>query len=114
MSLNYDDYLEHYGVKGMKWGVKKSKADRKADRGRIKENFKKNYSLKNKQGKVSAALSIASMPLLGPAVASAVAGSNLAEAAGYKKGTSVAIGIVAGAPGGLIASEVAVRRRQLG
>ena len=52
MSLTYDDYLEHYGVKGMKWGVRKdeavltrisrsknttydptiSKADRKAER----------------------------------------------------------------------------------
>ena len=24
MSLTYDNYLEHYGVKGMKWGVRKS------------------------------------------------------------------------------------------
>ena len=24
-SLTYDEYLEHYGVKGMKWGVRKNR-----------------------------------------------------------------------------------------
>lgn len=28
MTLTYDNYLEHYGVKGMKWGVRKSDKER--------------------------------------------------------------------------------------
>ena len=27
-SITYDDYLEHYGVKGMKWGVRKDRRER--------------------------------------------------------------------------------------
>ena len=27
-SITYDDYLEHYGVKGMKWGVRKDRGER--------------------------------------------------------------------------------------
>ena len=60
MTLTYDNYLEHYGVKGMKWGVRKdeevlkrisrsknttydptiSKADRKAERKEGKAAYK--------------------------------------------------------------------------
>ena len=27
-SITYDDYLQHYGVKGMKWGVRKDRGER--------------------------------------------------------------------------------------
>lgn len=37
MELTYDDYLEHYGVKGMKWGVRKSDKERSAKRTAKKE-----------------------------------------------------------------------------
>ena len=30
--MNTEEFLEHYGVKGMKWGVRKSRAQRRADR----------------------------------------------------------------------------------
>lgn len=28
MTLSYENYLEHYGVKGMKWGVRKNRGER--------------------------------------------------------------------------------------
>ena len=72
MSLTYDDYLEHYGVKGMKWGVRKdeavltrisrsknttydptiSKSDRKAQRKEGKaayKEYKKNTNRKERK-----------------------------------------------------------------
>lgn len=43
MTLTYDDYLAHYGVKGMKWGVRKAdkKAKREVKRQAKSEKFKK-------------------------------------------------------------------------
>lgn len=44
-SITYDDYLEHYGVKGMKWGVRKDRRERtpeqKARRDKAKSVAKK-------------------------------------------------------------------------
>ena len=48
--MYYDDYLIHFGVKGMKWGVRKSEyksADR-ATRKSIRDEYKKNESTKDK------------------------------------------------------------------
>lgn len=41
MIINEDDYLEHFGVKGMKWGVRRrqKRADRKAKR-QLKKDIK--------------------------------------------------------------------------
>ena len=72
MSITYENYLEHYGVKGMKWGVRKdeavltrisrsknttydptiSKADRKAERKEGKaayKEYKKNTNRKERK-----------------------------------------------------------------
>lgn len=37
----YDDYLEHYGVKGMEWGKKKKPAYEKARNQAIRDDFQK-------------------------------------------------------------------------
>jgi uncharacterized membrane protein YeiH len=50
---------------------------------------------------------IASALLLGP---SATVGIQLARSAGHSKGASIAIGLLAGAPGGLIAAELSARK----
>lgn len=50
MTLTYDDYLAHYGVKGMKWGVRK--AEKKANR-EVKRQAK-SEKFKNKAAKVDA------------------------------------------------------------
>lgn len=46
MTLTYDDYLAHYGVKGMKWGVRRAdkKANREVKRQAKSEKFKKKAS----------------------------------------------------------------------
>lgn len=126
--------LFHYGVKGMKWGVRRpqgpdgqvikkdrqeAKKLRKADRKEVRGHLKSNYSLKNKTGKINTAATsggiIAASILGGPGgailVADRSAGISIARSAGYSRGSSVAIGVLTGAAGGVVASEIAVRHR---
>ena len=39
-----DEFLAHYGVKGMKWGVHKSKADYKQSRAQVRDIRKKGHT----------------------------------------------------------------------
>lgn len=115
MNLSYDDYLEHYGVKGMKWGVRRSdeqlsaaKSARKTERKKATEDAK-DYLSSNKKKTVGSA--VAATLLIGPAGTSAAVGAQIARSAGYSKGKSIGIGLLGGAPGGIIAAEVQVRKR---
>lgn len=115
MSDNPDDYsLYHYGVKGMRWGktTKKTGVERSADRKKIRSEFKSSFSAKTGKDKVAMGSQVA-YSLMGGAGASQVVGYKIAKAAGYSKGKSLAIGVLGGAPGGLIASEIAVRRNEI-
>ena len=49
--VTVDSFLEHYGVKGMKWGVRKSRSElRKAAKDRARtEKFQKKYNLTEKE-----------------------------------------------------------------
>lgn len=49
----YDDYLQHYGVLGMKWGVRKARKKAQAEnvKGRSKRSTGKNYDAFMKQDK---------------------------------------------------------------
>lgn len=59
MEVTYDDYLAHYGVKGMKWGVRKDRQggrkptasrDKREARRLMKQTYKKGtQSLSNKE-----------------------------------------------------------------
>lgn len=40
MEVTYDSYLKHYGVKGMKWGVRKSDRTQNVDGGRVRTSKK--------------------------------------------------------------------------
>lgn len=113
MTDEVDSFLSHYGVKGMKWGQTKAKYQKKIDRKKVIDNVKKNYSLKNTHGKVSTGASVAGILVAGPLGANTIAGFNFASAAGYSRGQSVAIGLLGGAPGGILAAEVAVRKRKM-
>lgn len=115
MNLSYDDYLEHYGVKGMKWGVRRSdeqlsaaKSARKTERAKATQDTT-DYMNKNKARNLGA---IVGASVLGtPLVGGAVAGAQIARASGYSRGKSVAIGVLGNVPGGIIAAEVQVRKR---
>lgn len=106
MSEQTDDFLEHYGVRGMTWGKRSGggkspvKAERKAVR---KEIYKDARGLvKANKGKTAVGL------LLGGG--SITAGVTLARAAGHTKGQSLAIGLIGGAPGGVLAVHLAASR----
>jgi hypothetical protein len=114
MSEQVEDFLEHHGVKGMKWGRRTggassgssgggkstAGAERKAVR---KEMYKESgATLKRNKGKTAVGLFLA-----GP---SATAGIAMARGAGHGKGASVAIGLIGGAPGGMLAVHLAARK----
>ena len=55
MTLTYDNYLEHYGVKGMKWGVRKGESKKSASNERyerIKESQDRSFQVTSKSGDI--------------------------------------------------------------
>ena len=42
MTLTYENYLEHYGIKGMKWGVRKKDTDSISNKSRDQESARIN------------------------------------------------------------------------
>lgn len=120
MAETPEDYeLFHYGVKGMKWGVRRSPeqlAKREAKKTARSEDRKETYGIASKRVmKGGAGPIIVATMLAGPSggiqAANAVSGYNISRSAGYKRGSSVAIGLLGGSAGGLIASEIKIRRR---
>lgn len=116
MDPDVEDFLAHYGKKGMKWGVTKNpggsvKAARKEGRAQIRANFKDMHKKTGSDGnrKVSVGKTAGSL-VLGNATWGASTGYQIARSTGYKKGSSVAIGMLGGPFGALALSEVAVRR----
>jgi hypothetical protein len=104
MSDVTDDFLAHYGVVGMKWGKHGSKKEFKGAKKAIRKEMYKSAgaSIKANKGKtVAAAL------LIG---ATQTAGFTMARAAGHSKGKSAVIGLLGGAPGGMLAINIAAKK----
>ena len=107
-----NETLEHAGVKGMKWGVKKSKEERSADRSKIRKAVGENYDPRKMEGRIRTTATFA-LGILNAPLAAATVGMNIAKSSGYSTGASVATGLLGGVPGGILMSEIAVRKRQL-
>lgn len=126
-AINIDDFFEHHGVKGMRWGhtmqkvganaTKKAALKSAQDEARqeIGRNFRARYDVSKKAGSggtraKNAARGLALVPDI-LTTGGMYTGSQMARAAGYTKGQSAAIGIAGGPLGGLIASEIRVNQR---
>jgi len=116
MSETTDDFLQHYGVVGMKWGKRSggsggsggsSGGNKAVAKANLKVARKDVFKGAGASVKAHKGRTIASALLLGP---SATVGIQLARSAGHSKGASIAIGLLAGAPGGLIAAELSARK----
>lgn len=131
-----DEFLAHYGVKGMKWGHRKAgtgepssrkaaKADGKADkaaakaaaktarkagRREIAKNLNSEFDLRTAEGKTRTGLTVASTILVGPAT-NIYMGAKIAQASGFSWGESAAVGLIGGAPGALAVAEISVRAK---
>lgn len=101
--------LSHHGIKGMKWGVRRTpeQLGRKASRKKIRRSFGKNFESRQSNIKTGA-LGASVVSGFGLPVTLAVVGYDLTRSAGYSKGYSLATGIVGGPIGGMIASELKV------
>ena len=116
MEPDVDAFLAHYGKKGMKWGVTTNpggsvKAARKEGRAQIRSNFNDMHKKTGADGKrkISAGKTVGST-LLFTNTFGASAGYQIARATGYKKGQSLAIGMIGGPVGALAISELQVRK----
>lgn len=111
-----EEFLAHYGVKGMKWGKRKApnaekaagKAARKAERSKIVKNLNTQFNTTSTSGRVRTGATVAGALLATP-VANIYMGAKVTRASGYSKGASVAVGLIGGAPGALVLAEVSAR-----
>lgn len=111
-----EDFLAHYGVKGMKWGKRKApdaakvaaKAGRKAERSAIAKKLGTQFNTKSTSGRVRTGATVAGALLATP-VANVYMGAKVTQASGYSKGASVVVGLIGGTPGALVLAEVSAR-----
>lgn len=122
MSAEVEDFLQHYGVKGMRWGKRGSKGDsnvekaKKApiDKDRLKEERKKLYgqvktNMSTPGARVTTGAALASTLVGGPS-GSAIIGAQMMRSAGFSKKKSFTTALIGGAPGAVLMIELQARK----
>lgn len=118
-----EDFLSHYGVKGMRWGKRQSSGDvevsRKPKKGPIdkdklraarKDLYGDVKSSYNGKQKTLAGAAIAASIFTGGSVGSVVVGAQMMRGAGFSKGKTAATALLGGAPGAVLMIELQARK----
>lgn len=114
--LTVDDFLEPYGVKGMKWGKRKEvKAAKKAARGEVRSEFQATHlnALSKDRRDGSRTLSkgkLAATALIDINTVGAATAITIAKSTGASNGKAAAVGLITGIPGSLAYCEIKVRQ----
>lgn len=123
MSEPVDNFLEHYGVPGMRWGKRKSSGDVEvskkskgpidkeklsAERAKLYDGVKNTY--KSNGQKTLAGAAIATSIFTGGATGTVVIGAQMMRGAGFSKGKSAATALLGGAPGAVLMIELQARK----
>lgn len=113
MEPDVDAFLEHYGKKGMKWGVTKGEAKTalRTSRNKTTGNLQDRYTKTRKDGttgvrKTKTAATVADIMFTG----GMYTGAQINRAAGFSRGSSVAIAMIGGGPGSVLLSAVKTRQ----
>jgi hypothetical protein len=119
-----EDFLAHYGVKGMRWGKHKSssgsavevarpkkgpidKDKLRAARKDLYDDVKASY---NGKQKTLAGAAIATSLFTGGTVGTVVVGAQMMRGAGFSKGKTAATALLGGAPGAVLMIELQARK----
>lgn len=120
-----EDFLAHYGVKGMHWGKHKSSSGKEVevsrtkkapiDKDKLRAARKDIYSdvkagMSSKGQKTLTGAAIAGTLLGGGPIATQIVGAQMMRSAGFSKGKTVATAILGGAPGAVLMIELQARK----
>lgn len=130
MTAEVDDFLQHYGVKGMHWGKHKAKgsavektggsskeaakADKADYKSKVKAERQKIYgqvktNMSTPAARVTTGAALASTLIGGPS-GSAIIGAQMMRSAGFSKKKSFATAMLGGAPGAVLMIELQARK----
>lgn len=117
MSAETEEFLEHFGKKGMKWGVNRLdrrvniNAASRAGNDQVGENFRARYVKKNADGTKSVKKAKVAAGVVDTFALGFYTGTQITQAAGFTKGQAVAISMLGGGGfGSVMAANIKITR----